>query len=551
MELYKGPRLTALPPKTLKVEESSDEPRETVVVVHGTFAGPWTPELQPNWWMPEGSFCIQLDAALQRLGSNTRCWQHLNFDRFISPTQPGVVAALGYRPMSLVLAEPHTVFRWSGDNSERARRRAGFALLEYLHSLDKDPRIGKIHLVAHSHGGNVVLNALRSTDCYHSKLGKLVFLGTPFLQCEDTNRRPRVLSSLLFAMLLASAVIGLSIYRTQDQFLRFWEAGALTLVWLMGGSYLTEFAKRQRTRGSRNPQLKAHVLGFDADEAIHSLRAGVELRDTVKTLVTRIFGKTIFNKSPAPASRTEPICADTNQPFSFSMAFWEWLTDLRPNPELADLRNEEIAIDSSVSGNSFASALFSNPLQLSIIGRVQVWFLGIFRLVIPLAGQIDTSVYRVIVRFGLALLVGLPALALHIVSDSWDYIKQNISKFFQRIILTKALKVIADIALGDDVSDGATQCVLNEPYDIFCTRYVIPEHLQSTVAQQAQRTVAATAQTALSGLGTESLLKLAESLKQAFVIDEMAHCQYYQQAEMIEQIAKLIHSGKCDWPGAV
>src|ERR1700719_1207703 len=92
---------------------------EIVVVVHGTFAE------NAAWWQPEGTFCRLLDAKLARLGSEARCWS---------------------------AGHPH--FRWSGLNSETARREASFRLAQYLAELSLRTNGAKIHLVAHSHGGN-------------------------------------------------------------------------------------------------------------------------------------------------------------------------------------------------------------------------------------------------------------------------------------------------------------------------------------------------------------------------------------------------------------
>src|SRR3954451_219874 len=50
--------------------------RETVIVVHGTFAGNASGD-RPMWYAPGGSFCAALDTALAAAGSNARCWAHL------------------------------------------------------------------------------------------------------------------------------------------------------------------------------------------------------------------------------------------------------------------------------------------------------------------------------------------------------------------------------------------------------------------------------------------------------------------------------------------
>jgi hypothetical protein len=113
-----------------------EEPaKETVIIVHGTWAAP-----EPGasrWYHPvEGvpaaeGFIAKLDAALLQRGSPARCWAHC-------PEYP--------------------TFQWSGDNNWIARTQAGSALVAYLGELHAQG--WRCHIVAHSHGGNIVLEAL-------------------------------------------------------------------------------------------------------------------------------------------------------------------------------------------------------------------------------------------------------------------------------------------------------------------------------------------------------------------------------------------------------
>jgi hypothetical protein len=110
--------------------------KETVIIVHGTFAAP-----KPGaclWYQPTEDvppterFIAKLDAALQERGSPARCWAHC------SPGDHG--------------------FHWSGNNSWVERTRAASKLGNYVLNLRKDGWC--CHIVAHSHGGNVVLEAM-------------------------------------------------------------------------------------------------------------------------------------------------------------------------------------------------------------------------------------------------------------------------------------------------------------------------------------------------------------------------------------------------------
>jgi hypothetical protein len=79
-------------------------------------------------------------------------------------------------------------FEWSGKNSHHARVEAGDALADFLEK-QIDEQTGSVHaIVAHSHGGNVALYALRRPRV-STAVRKLVFLSTPFIHCYPRNVR--------------------------------------------------------------------------------------------------------------------------------------------------------------------------------------------------------------------------------------------------------------------------------------------------------------------------------------------------------------------------
>jgi pimeloyl-ACP methyl ester carboxylesterase len=70
------------------------------------------------------------------------------------------------------------VFRWSGDNSEAARARAGIDLCRFLKALSCRWPAKKCYVIAHSHGGNIARQALSLPS---SPTCGLVTLATPYL----------------------------------------------------------------------------------------------------------------------------------------------------------------------------------------------------------------------------------------------------------------------------------------------------------------------------------------------------------------------------------
>lgn len=153
-----------------KIERSTND---TVLLIHGTFANK-----RCDWWIPDSLFCRDIDALLQDSGAEARCWAHC------APDRP---------------------FAWTGKNSESARRVAGLALAAQLEALESDRAIRRYHLVGHSHGGNVILNALRELD-RPSKLAAVIFLGTPVLTFRHRKLNPRWVAVPVYLALIAAGV---------------------------------------------------------------------------------------------------------------------------------------------------------------------------------------------------------------------------------------------------------------------------------------------------------------------------------------------------------
>jgi hypothetical protein len=169
--------------------------KETVIIVHGTFAAPkpgasrW---YQPAEGMPETEgFAAKLNDALQKRGSAARCWAHCT--------------------------QGDQGFHWSGDNSWVARTRAATELGNYVLKLRNEGWC--CHIVAHSHGGNVVLEALlpQITTALPADalLGKIVTLGTPFMDTVSPIlqwiRKSRIFVTELSRITFISFIISLPI----------------------------------------------------------------------------------------------------------------------------------------------------------------------------------------------------------------------------------------------------------------------------------------------------------------------------------------------------
>ena len=124
-------------------------PGEVLLTVHGTFAGDPSND-GANWWQRGSAF----------------------------------IARVG-RDMAAKTGAPPTVlpFHWSGENSDFERLRAARRLAAVMRKLEKAKR--PYHILAHSHGGNVVVEAINRFTRIGRKrnhLRSVVTFGTPYFR---------------------------------------------------------------------------------------------------------------------------------------------------------------------------------------------------------------------------------------------------------------------------------------------------------------------------------------------------------------------------------
>lgn len=166
---------------------TSKQPNQTVILVHGTFSSPQPGKRQ--WYDRTGVFAEKLNAALAQHGCPARCWAHL--------------------------ADHDEIFSWTGENQWSARVEAATSLTTYIARLQNAG--WTCHVVAHSHGGNIVLDALpsiaRATQHAGGVNGALITLGTPFIDTstpfdESKHRRSRrYLVQTLIAIISAAGFL--------------------------------------------------------------------------------------------------------------------------------------------------------------------------------------------------------------------------------------------------------------------------------------------------------------------------------------------------------
>jgi alpha-beta hydrolase superfamily lysophospholipase len=96
-------------------------------------------------------------------------------------------------------------FQWSGANSELARERAAKALARTVQDLRR--KFEAVHIVGHSHGGNVANQALDRLRWGQERSGRrvtrCVTVGTPFLKQRVSTLQ--VLSAFAFLAIAVAA----------------------------------------------------------------------------------------------------------------------------------------------------------------------------------------------------------------------------------------------------------------------------------------------------------------------------------------------------------
>lgn len=153
------------------VDFDPDTDVEQVILVHGTFASS-EDDCGEAWWQIGSEAYEELDRRL---------------------------------PPGVELASKGHLFRWSGDNTERARSKAASQLLRFVDKFEKSGT--PYHLVGHSHGGSVIWAALRTATARRKTLNQMrswTTVGTPYLHHRSNS--PFCPSSVIY-MILAAALL--------------------------------------------------------------------------------------------------------------------------------------------------------------------------------------------------------------------------------------------------------------------------------------------------------------------------------------------------------
>jgi hypothetical protein len=228
--------LTSVSQETQRERPELSDPRIVITMVHGTFASkaPW----------------IQANSLFSKL--------------LLATLSPAVV-------------DP---FVWSGGNSVRARAEAVDRLRDHIGKVrERYPR-SQHALIAHSHGGNVVLSALADFHLAKNTLG-VATLGTPFLHASLREREPLFGPMDGFVAALFAGIAVFAVGAALGHGRTWWLPGLLTVVGvtlvLLAASYLASLMRKHAERirdlmpTTRLEPAQLAIVRTSADEAAAAL----------------------------------------------------------------------------------------------------------------------------------------------------------------------------------------------------------------------------------------------------------------------------------------
>ena len=466
-------------PSSLKIRDGlvSAESRqgskiEPVLLIHGTFANERSNE-KLNWWEHNSDFCHQLDELFQEERVAARCWANIG-----------------------------TTFAWTGKNSELDRREAGRALAAQLTALEDDNGTERYHLIGHSHGGNVILNALCQLQRNPRKLGAVVFMGTPVLSFRHSESLdPRWIAIPLYIIALAGGIWALPY---------FGNIGALWITFVLVPilyAMLADFFLLGSYAGSlQYPQYgSGHPCAFvfsGHDEAINSLSLAQKIicdpgRFIDQFVSTKVRADTAVEPTLAPPLLSSQITR--------TGAYW-LLSSSVPAEQLSGVER-------------FLAQFRMRPLPDSSYWLLKVPSYVLFCCAIlpPLIRAISVAVYSFTMRA---------------VSEVGNRIGLRFAKILGRLVLKK---LVRKAIFGED--QGRFLEIRNLPPGVSKTIATeLSDEAEGLSGQLVQNTTKAMFDAIANGDAFEIKAVVADALTNT----KLVHSHYYQSAKIRQEIAREI-----------
>jgi Alpha/beta hydrolase of unknown function (DUF900) len=561
--------------------------REAVVIVHGTYANPGYPAYPAasNWWAPSGTFGKALDTALQRHGSPARCEWGGDFLRGGGPYNPYRTRWHG----------------WSGANSEVDRRRGAFELAEFLRDLQADDSVARIHIVAHSHGGNVVRRALRYLNHPGHKLGQVVCLGTPFLHFGDGAAWRRWLARVhwpmavvLVAILAALPLAEVWFKRPADQ----WSSYLVIVAAIAAIVSMWRFARRTEASSFDVPMT---ALRFANDEAIQLLRACAALAATPHLFLrTQLGGPAARTPRRGPGTGRLPYDGWFDKLSHVAEGAWRWCT--HRFAELADAWNGPLCraaewlttrafrvwIVGTLLGSLCTLGLimafrpYRPPLRPFFSSRVprlrDLFFHSIDESMQPLRDEITKRPWPTLTEGGVLTRGTLSSTTppapswLDTATSAWkttgfhpDTLQPVVAvapvllyalcfypldkllglpawlgAVMTRFVILLGARAAAGAATGMDILGAAFQPRRTGEPPARVTELTLPASIEQALEQRLDAAMRLNLAPLRAALDPARKAMLLEAVQQVFIDPAMLHCQYTEETQVIDGIARLI-----------
>jgi len=477
---------------------------EPVLLIHGTFANKRNDDGRVDWWRPGSDCCRELDTLLAKEGSAARCWAQLR-----NGDAPGGAETHAQPP-----------FAWSGANSERDRRDAGRALAAELTALEHDSRVRRYHLIGHSHGGNVILHALRAMTDRPQRLGAVIFMGTPVMSFKHREAFDmRWLAVPLYAAALAGSVWA---YRHWPDDTIVWGTVIAAIALALIAEIFLPRSRARRAEAELYGSGYARAFAFDGDEAISSLRAAQGIARKPGCFIDQF-------TEPAPAP--QPAVAPTPPPLpSFASrmqntgAYWllqilqapasvAYLPDTLP--DAAPVANPRSRLSTGLQTLVQTIEQASLAFPFKAIMMAVLWLCVLLPLLIMVAaGAIYSATTWLIGSIVAAVMIGGA---------------KKLGRLALPVLVRKA-------ALGAD--SGRFVEVLELPPG--AARERVSEQLQAKATAVSSQFGRDTGQVILHAIANSDPFAIKSRVTDALTNTALAHSYYYQAPEVREKIARLI-----------
>jgi hypothetical protein len=395
---------------------------------------------------------------------------------------------------------------WSGANSASAREAGGDELADTIKQLNKN--YGGVHLVGHSHGGNVInvaLDLLRWGQRKKSgkRVASAVTVGTPFFKMT-TGWGGALFGVLFFWITVLSAIV----------------FGLTILFWILG-----TVAPSQETA-----EVQANVRGamalFTGDQWIVWVFIGMIVASTYFMIRLAIQGmRRIFRPRKPKPNATERIFAiwhRNDEAISFLQNVEKLPIEPFPKGALArGSRNK--AINWGVRGvilSALAGFFTLDRMQTDGEDPVSMFFtITIFGLLLaPLVFSIAYLLYRGIVGFGLMELLA----------------RGRMNKFLEG--------TIKGIAFGKD-GDQILGSVSVESHSLFTEQHVLSGDVEGRMqanSEKAADTLLRKYRWQLFTVGADTNASVSALSTDAMTWDSLIHTTYFDQPETSDLIGDYI-----------